>query len=81
MYNTELTVKYADTTEYQTALLSAFYLKEYSDELPNMICEVCRELNLTAPDMAGVDEESRFMLLFSYDQFEDTHTRICSLKR
>jgi hypothetical protein len=78
MYNTA-GVKYDTVEEYQQAILTAFNQTEYTDDLPELMFIVCKRYNLVAPDMPGIPDDVRYMLLFSYEQFAETHSTLCRL--
>ena len=79
MYDTTVQVTYEDTVAYQDALLAVFKMTEYSDELATKIVDLCTSLELDAPEMEGVAADARYLLLFSYDKFKETHETVCKM--
>lgn len=83
MYNTAVQVTYTSTEEYQQCLLKVFGVSDM-DELHTAISEVCSRVDLTEELKKlqyDMPIEMLHMLLFSYDQFKDTHAVITTKLR
>ena len=86
MENYDITqkVEYETDDQYRACLLAVFKLKEFNAELVKRVELLQKEINdesllLTAKKLAtGFDEELGFFMLFSFDEFKNTHNILCS---
>jgi len=78
-YDTTVKVAYETDDEYRTCLLAAFRLQEYTGDLVKRIDTLRKTthhpilLETAARIGTGFDEDLRYLMLFSYDEFPRTH--------
>ena len=81
-YDLSVTVEYENDDDYRTCLLAVFRLKEFGEALIDTIDGVRKVttdptlLEAAARLGVGFTDDLAFFMLFSYDEFKQTHARL-----